>query len=259
MANTINGHFVWHEHMTKDAKAAIAFYGEVVGWKTQAFGGGSDYMMWMSSQGPIGGVMSVPGEAAKMGAPPSWVGNVQVANVDATVTLTKKLGGKVFKEASDIPTVGRFAVIADPQGAAVAVFQPKDGSMTAHDTSKDGEFCWNELMTSDSVAGFKFYSELFGWKILHEMEMGPMGTYRIFGVGDRQLGGMMTSPKDAPMPPMWIYYAEVPDLDGALARAKKMGAKVMNGPMDVPGGGRIAQLVDPQGAVFAIHHFTPKN
>ena len=80
--------------------------------------------------------------------------------------------------------------------------------------------------------------------------MGAAGTYRVFGVGDQRLGGMMTTPGRRPM---WLFYAETSDLDAALLRAQKDGAKVMNGPMDVPGGGRIAQLTDPQGAPFALH------
>jgi hypothetical protein len=129
--------------------------------------------------------------------------------------------------------------------------------MTLHDTSKTGEFCWNELMTSDHAAAFSFYSQLFEWKVVQDMDMGPMGTYRVFGIGERQLGGMMTVPKGAPMPPMWLYYTEIPDLEAALARATKKGATVMNGPMDVPGGGRIAQLMDPQRAAFCLHQ-SPK-
>ena len=257
MTTSNNGRFVWHEHLTKDPQAAIAFYTEVIGWKTQPFGNDAQYTMWVGSQGPLGGVMKLPDEAAKMGAPPQWMGHVQVENVDSTAALTKKLGGKVYKEPSDIPTVGRFAVIADPQGASLSIFQPAD-KMTLHDVSKEGEFCWNELLTSDSVAAAKFYTEIFGWKILQEMDMGPMGTYRVFGLGETQFGGMMTTPKGAPMPPAWLYYTETKDLDAAIARATKRGAKVLNGPMDVPGGGRIAQLMDPQGAAFALHHFAKK-
>jgi predicted enzyme related to lactoylglutathione lyase len=257
MAHSNNGQFVWHEHMTKDPKAAIAFYTDVVGWKTQLFAEGGDYMMWVGTQGPLGGVMKITEEAAKMGTPPNWMGHIQVADVDATAALTKKLGGKVNKEPSDIPTVGRFAVIADPQGAAVAIFKPI-GAMTLHDPTKQGEFCWGELMTSDSAAAFKFHSELFGWKIVQEVEMGPMGTYRVFGVGEKGIGGMMTTPKGSPMPPMWIYYIETADLDAAIGRATKKGAKVMNGPMNVPGGARIAQLTDPQGAGFALHELEKK-
>jgi predicted enzyme related to lactoylglutathione lyase len=208
----------------------------------------------VGSQGPLGGVMKLPEEAEKMGAPPHWEAHVQVDDVDATTAQVKKLGGKVYKEPTDIPEVGRFAVLADPQGASFCVFKPKE-AMQAHDVSKEGEFCWNELMTSDGEAAFRFYSQIFGWQILERME-GPAGTYLVFGVGDKRLGGMMTAQKGSRMPPMWIFYAETNDLDGALQRAQKKGAKVMNGPMEVPGGGRIVQLMDPQGAPFALHQST---
>jgi uncharacterized protein len=254
--NADNGHFVWYEHLTKDPSAAIAFYADVVGWKTQPFAENGDYTMWVGSQGPLGGVMKLPEEAAKMGTPPNWMSHVQVKDVDATGALTEKLGGRIYKKPTDIPTVGRFAVIADPQGAAIMIFK-SSRAMELHDQSKQGEFCWRELLTSDSAAAFAFYSQLFGWKILQEMDMGPMGTYRIFGIGERRLGGMMTTPNGSPMPPMWLYYIETSDLDAAIGRATKRGAKIMNGPMDVPGGGRIAQLTDPQGAAFALHQ-SPK-
>ena len=258
MANENIGRFVWHELLTKDPQAAIAFYSQTVGWKTLPFAeGGGNYTMWVGSQGPLGGVMELPEAAAKMGAPPHWMGNVQVADVDATAALAKKLGGKIYKEPFDVPAVGRVAVIADPQGASLAVFKPS-GDMKLHDASKEGEIVWNELMTSDEGAAFKFYSELFGWKTLKEMDMGAMGTYRLYGVGETQIGGMMTWPKGAPMPPMWIYYVETADLDAAIARATKQGAKVMSGPMEVPTGGRIAQLTDPQGAAFALHQAPKK-
>jgi hypothetical protein len=182
--------------------------------------------------------------------------HVLVENVDATASQAKKLGGKVHKEPEDIPTVGRFAVLGDPQGAFISIFTPGD-AMTLHDLSKPGEFCWNELMARDMPAAFDFYSKLFGWKVIQDMDMGPMGTYRVFGLGETQIGGMMAIPKEAPMPPMWNYYTEVSDLDSAVERAKKKGATLMNGPMDVPGG-RVAQLMDPQGAAFALHQAAKK-
>jgi uncharacterized protein len=136
MANANKGLFVWYEHLTGDVPAAIAFYSEVVGWKTQPFGEG-DYTMWVGSQGPLGGVMRLPEEVAKM-APPHWMAHVQVDDVDGTVALTQRLGGKVCKAATDIPTVGRFAMIADPQGAPIAIFKPS-GAMALHDASKDAK------------------------------------------------------------------------------------------------------------------------
>lgn len=257
MASANKGRFVWYEYMPRDAKAGIAFYGDVIGWKTQPFQeGGGDYTMWVGSQGPLGGCMQLTEEMTRAGTRPSWLAHVMVDDVDATAARAKKLGGKVYKEPEDIPTVGRFAVIADPQGAVLSIFKPSS-EMTLHDVQKEGEFCWNELLTSDSAAALRFYSELFGWKTVEEMDMGPAGKYRVFGVGDTRLGGMMTTPKE-PMAPMWLYYVETGDLDAALQRATQKGAKVMNGPMDVPGGGRIAQLVDPQGAPFALHQSARK-
>ncbi len=256
MATAKKGQFVWYEHLTQDPRATTAFYTDVVGWKTQPFSEASDYVMWVGSQGPLGGVMRLPEEAKKTGESPHWMAHVQVDDVDATVALARKLGATVHKEPTDIPSVGRFAVLADPQGAAFSVFTPTE-AMTLHDTTKEGEFCWNELVTSDSEAAFDFYSKLFGWKVVEEMDMGPAGKYRVFGVGDQRLGGIMTAPKDARLRPQWLFYAETGNLDAAVGRAKKKGAKVMNGPMDVPGG-RAAQLTDPQGAPFALHQSARK-
>ena len=97
---------------------------------------------------------------------------------------------------------------------------------------------------------------MFGWERLLNHDMGPMGNYLIYGRKGQQLGGMFN--EDVPIPPAFLYYVEVDDLDGALARAQKMGAKVMNGPMEVPGGARIVQLIDPQGAAFALHEKAKK-
>ena len=250
MATGNIGRFVWYELMTTDPNAAIAFYTEVVGWKTEPFD--KNYRMWVSSQGPIGGVMTLEDEAKKMGARPQWTSHVGVGDVDATVATVRKLGGRVHVEPNDIPKVGRFAVIADPQGASICVFKGAE-PMKLHDVSKAGEMCWSELLTTDKEAALRYYGELFGWKKLGEHDMGPMGTYSIFGVGTTWLGGMFTKPNDAPMPPVWLYYIETSDLTGALARAKAKGAQVLREPVEVPGGAHIAQLRDPQGVVFALH------
>jgi predicted enzyme related to lactoylglutathione lyase len=253
MTDTNYGRFVWYELMTTDPKAAIAFYDHVVGWKTQVFGepvGGQEpYTMWVGSQGPLGGVMTLPEPAKKMGAPPHWMSNVTVADVDATVAKAKRMDAKVLVEAMDIPTVGRVAVIADPQGASIAVFHPAQ-PMAQHDVTKQGAFTWNELITSDAAKALHFYGEIFGWKKQAEHDMGPMGKYLLYGQHDKTYGGMFTM---TAMPPAWLYYIQVDDLDASLARAKDRGARVANGPMEVPGGTRIVQLFDPQGAAFALH------
>lgn len=244
MANN-HGRLVWYELLTNDAKAAVAFYTETIGWKTQAFD--HDYTMWVASQGPLGGVGVLPPKAKEMGASPYWQANFLVDNVDATVAKVKELGGKAI-HVETVPKVGRLAVIADPQGAVIAIVTPET-EMAPHDTRKDGEFSWHELYTSDHEAAFKFYSAIAGWEKLSEMDMGPMGKYLLWGRDGKQLGGMMTMKQQ---PPGWMYYVTTSDLDAALARAKTKGAQVLNGPMEVPGGQRIVQLADPQGARFAL-------
>jgi len=157
----------------------------------------------------------------------------------------------------DVPTVGRIAVIADPQGAVVALFTPTR-EMPVHDITKDGEFSWHELYTTDYKAAFDFYRQVAGWEKLAEHDMGPMGIYLLWGRDGTQLGGMMTmpatmkTPDGKPVPPSWMYYVTTSSLDAMLERAKTKGARVINGPMEVPGGQRIVQLMDPQGAAFAL-------
>jgi uncharacterized protein len=194
-AMTNTGALVWYELLTTDPKAAVAFYTEVVGWKTEAW---KDYTMFVGGQGPLGGVTQLPDAAKQMGAPPYWQGNIQVADVDATVAKVKELGGKIL-HVETVPEIGRLAVIADPQGAVIAVYTPQR-EMAAHDLSQPGEFQWHELYTTDSAAAFGFYQQIAGWEQLGELDMGPMGTYRLWGRGGKQLGGMMTMPPQMKLP-----------------------------------------------------------
>jgi uncharacterized protein len=246
------GRIVWHELMTKDTNAAKKFYTEVVGWGTQQFDGGMDYTMWTAGENPVGGVMDTPPEAAAMGAPPSWTMYVAVPDTDATVAQATKLGGSVIAPPTDIPGVGRFAVLRDPQGAVFAVIKGEGPDRPETDPQRL-EFSWHELMTTDYKAADKFYSELFGWTKKDEFDMGPMGIYHMFGRDRFTYGGMMNKPADMPAPPHWVNYVHVESADAAAERATKAGGTVMLGPMEVPGGDRIAVLMDPQGATFAVH------
>ena len=257
MTEPNTGRFVWYELLTTDVQGAIAFYSDVVGWKTQAWETGN-YTMWVGSQGPLGGVTLLPDAAKQAGAAPYWQANVQVANVDHTVDQVKRLGGQIYV-VEDVPTVGRFAVISDPQGAVIAVFTPSPSSdMTSHDSAVPGEFQWHELYTSDHEAAFAFYHQIAGWDRLGEFDMGEMGKYLLWGRGGKQLGGMMTKPRDMKtpdgreVPTAWMFYVTTDDLEAAIVRARAKGARVLNGPMEVPGGQRIVQLMDPQGAAFAL-------
>ena len=141
--------------------------------------------------------------------------------------------------------------MADPLGAVISVYAPAQ-PMKRRDTSKPGEICWHELLSADHNAALKFYSALFGWKKRSEFDMGPMGKYVFFGDDERDLGGMFTKPSSEHQS-AWNYYVEIRGLDAAIGRAKEKGAALCNGPMSVPGGARVAQMSDPQGAGFCMH------
>jgi uncharacterized protein len=250
----MTGRFVWHELSTTDDRAAIAFYTEVIGWRTEQFPESEEpYTMWVGGQGPLGGVTKLPSDAPA-GVPPHWMGCVEVDDIDATVAQVKARGGAVHVPPTAVPMVGRFSVIADPHGATLSVLEPdpQEQKMPPHDPSKHGAFGWNELHAGDGEEAFAFYSALFGWTTMEEMPMGDAGTYRIYGQGDQAYGGMMTKMADTPAP-VWIHYIHVDDLDAAIARATAKGGTKIMGPMEVPGGDRIAHFTDPQGAVFALH------
>jgi predicted enzyme related to lactoylglutathione lyase len=242
------GRFVWYDLMTRDQKSAEEFYTGVLGWGTQAWDG-MPYTMWTANGTPIGGIMPMP-EAA--GAPPHWLAYISVPDVDATVDQATSLGARTLVPAKDIPAVGRFAVLADPQGAAFAVFTPLNAAGDEA-AAAIGEFSWHELATTDYAKAFAFYEAIFGWHKQAEHDMGPMGIYLLFSRNGRELGGMFTMAPGMQMPPNWLQYVRVDSADAAVERVKSRGGNVLNGPMDVPGGDRIAQCLDPQGAAFAIH------
>ncbi len=250
------GRFVWHELATTDPAAAKAFYEKVIGWKTSAMEGGEiDYTFWLAGDTPdsmIGGLLQLPAEAAAMGARPSWVAYTEVPDADAAVKHTVAMGGKVLMPAKTMEKAGRFAVLQDPQGAAFAVVTSATPPQAESDP-KPREFSWHELTTSDQGAAIRFYEQLFGWVKKDEFDMGEMGNYYMFGRDRFTYGGIMKKSAQAPGT-YWLHYIRVDDTaDAAAERAQKAGAKLISGPMEVPGGDRIAVLSDPQGAQFAVH------
>jgi hypothetical protein len=254
MPATPRGRFIWHELMTTAPDAAIAFYGNVVGWGSTGWEQDPSYRLLTMKGTPMAGLMRLPDEARAAGAPPHWLSYVSVSRVEAAVAQATALGATVYVQPRDIPTVGRFAVLADPQGAVFAVYTPATPQVSTGDLTL-GDFSWHELATTDWRAGWEFYRALFGWEHESSFDMGPAGTYWMFkrAGGRRPLGGMYTKPPEMPAPPHWLPYVLVPSADRAAELAGRHGGRVLNGPMDVPGGDRVAQLMDPQGGAFAVH------
>ncbi len=245
--------FVWYELMTTDAKAAESFYSKVIGWKPQHAGqAGMDYTLLLAGQVPTAGLMALDKEACAAGARPCWVGYVGVDDVDAFVGRVTKAGGKVHVPPTDIPNIGRFAMVTDPQGAVFNLFKPvSDMPPPPADPATPGMIGWHELMAGDGGKAFAFYADLFGWTRDEAIDMGAMGRYQLFAAGGPAIGGMMTKPAEVPAP-FWGYYFQVDAIGAALERLKASGGKVVNGPMEVPGGRWIVQGVDPQGAMFSL-------
>ena len=181
-----------------------------------------------------------------------WFGYVAVASVDASTAAVTAQGGQVYFQPTDIPGVGRFAVVADPQGAAFALFQGTGGGDQPHDQESLGHVGWHELHAGNLEAAMAFYGTLFGWERKDAMDMGEMGPYQMFGIAGHTLGGMMKNPADSPAPPHWNYYFNVASIDKAVEAVKAAGGRVVMGSQEVPGGQFIIAGIDPQGAAFAL-------
>jgi predicted enzyme related to lactoylglutathione lyase len=253
MSNVSRGRFVWYELLTTEPEAAQHFYKQLLGWDTQPWGGGGGYTMWTNQGQALGGVLSLPEPARKAGAPPHWLASISTPDLDGTIAQAQKLGGKVLVPTTEMPEVGRWAVLADPQGAAFTAYTPS-GSPPVRDTPpRVGEISWHELLTTtDADTAFRFYQALFGWEKTDEHDVGPpIGKYLIYGLDGVHFGGMFKM-TGGPPPQFWLY-ARVADVNQGAAKVKELGGRILQGPMEVPGGDHIVQITDPQGTAFALH------
>lgn len=247
------GQFVWHDYMAADPAAAAAFYGALLDWGTQQWDGPMPYTMWTVGGFPSGGFMQLPDEARAQGAPPHWLTYVGVPGVDEHVAAATAQGARVLVAPQDIPNVGRFAVMFDPQRATYAVYTP--AMPMPPRPVQPGLVSWHELATTDAASAKEYYAALFGWADAGSFDMGEMGLYHMFGDQAAGSGGGMFDlhPSMEGVPPNWLPYFHVASVQAATDRAVALGAKLINGPMEVPGGDWIAQFFDPQGGAFAVH------
>jgi predicted enzyme related to lactoylglutathione lyase len=239
--------------MTTDMKAAESFYRTVVGWTTAPFeDAGRPYTMFRrSGDQSVGGVMTKPPEVK---APPFWAMYIGVPRLEDARAHIERLGGKTHTEVIDVPNVGRMQMMMDPQGAAFYIYQPSNTDQRPEGAPEVGEGSWHELTTTDWRAAMKFYEQVFGWKPSQSMDMGEMGTYQMFDRAHGMIGGMMNKPKEmANAPPSWLIYFRVPDVHAAAERITANGGKILNGPMEVPGGDWVVSAMDPQGVAFGLH------
>lgn len=238
---------VWYELTTTDFAAAQSFYSKVLGWSVADSGmAGFDYQVASADEVMVAGMM----KPSQPGIPANWTIYFAVDDCDASAKAAEEAGGKVCAGPMDIPQVGRFAALSDPQGAMFCILKGEGGDSQAFDQMKRGHGNWHELMSPDPKAGLEFYSKLFGWMASTAMDMGPMGTYQLFSHDGKDIGGMMGQ-GNAPMP-CWLPYFGTEGVDAAIERIKAGGGAIVHGPSEVPGGAWITVAHDPQGAHFAI-------
>ncbi|MEH6790526.1 VOC family protein [Parasphingorhabdus sp.] len=258
MANR-HGDFIWYELMTGDADKAQEFYSAVVGWTVKASDQPDmDYRLFSMAGTEVGGLMPLTSEMTAGGARPCWLGYIGVDDVDASVADIKASGGAVHMEPWDIPGVGRMAFVADPQGAPFYVMKGSveggDSSSFAATEPKPGHCAWNELATEDPEGAKTFYGNQFGWQQDGDMDMGPMGKYEFWKVGDDRgfmLGAVMPKMAEQPVS-MWTYYFRVPDIDKAVETIKAKSGQLVQEPIEIPGGDYSLVAMDPQGAIFGL-------
>lgn len=260
MTQTTPGVFNWVDLMSPDVDASVAFYTEVFGWEAEDQlddDGETRVYVMLSKDGRtvagLGGQMD-----AMHGAPAMWNSYVATDDVDATTSAVRDAGGTVVLEPMEIDDSGRMAVYVAPDGAMISAWQPQ-GHLGAELVNEDGAWSWNELMTRDLDRAREFYAEVFGWTY-GEQDMGPMGTYYLGTVDDRQMCGLMRMPPEVPdaAPNHWGVYFTVDDVAAAVAAVEQAGGTVVSPPNHMPGVGTMAMVHDPQGGSFSLMQPEPQ-
>jgi predicted enzyme related to lactoylglutathione lyase len=249
------GTFCWSELATSDQEAAKAFYAGLLGWQAddRPVGDGAYYSMQLIDGKPVAAIAGQPQQQRDAGVPPLWNSYVSVEDADAVAERAEELGAAVHAPPFDVMSVGRMAVIQDPQGAYFMLWQPRE-HIGASLVNAPGALVWNELQSPDLDESAAFYSDLFGWKV--EQAEGMQDRYLAIKNGTANNGGMREL--TPPSPPNWLTYFGVHDIDEALAKVDELGGSKLAGPIDIQIA-KIAVVADPQGAVFALYagHLEP--
>jgi uncharacterized protein len=248
------GTFCWPELATSDQTAGTSFYRRLFGWDLNDIPMGPDgtYSIFQLRGKDAAAACSLRPEERQHGVPPHWNSYVSVDNADAAVKRAQDLGAKVLAPAFNVQDSGRMAVLQDPTGAVFQIWEPKK-HIGVKVLREPGALTWTELSTNDTDTAKKFYTSLFGWT--EKTSSGSGMTYTEFSVADSPLAGMMAmneQMKQMHVPPHWLPYFQVADVDATANKAKELGANFYVPPADIPNVGRFAVIADPQGAAFAI-------
>lgn len=246
------GRVIWRETLTKDGDKASAFYGALFGWtfKDMPMGPGFNYRIIELGGKGIGGVMKQPAEMEQMGVPAHWSSYVAVPDVDAACAAVKAGGGQVVWGPNDLEGVGRMATVVGFDGASISVMTPApgDAGMTPPaGRPAAGAFCWETLTTADVDRAKTFWTSVMPWKA---SSGAGMPTFSVGEGMENQIADIQ--PTRGPVPPNWLTYVVVAKIEPAAEKATQLGGTVMMPAMAIPGIGRIAVILDDQGAAIGL-------
>ena len=233
----------WVDIGAQDPGAGVRFYAQLFGWEGQDMGEEAGHYTIVTKDGKQVAAIS----PAQDPGPPRWTTYVNVDDVDEVARKAESAGGKIIVPPMDVMAAGRMAIFMDTTGAVIAAWQPGE-HLGAQLVNEPGAFVWSELSSSDVAKSKAFYTAVFGWG------WGGGDDYPEAQVSGRTIGAIMSRPEGMPaeVPDSWLVYFGTADVDADAAKAANLGARVTVGPADIPGTGRFAVLLDPQGAAFAL-------
>lgn len=248
-----HGNFVWYELMTTDVAAGVDFYSHVVGWNADLAGGPARPFPLLSiGAAPVAGVVPICDAMRSAGVLPTWMGTIEVDDIDGAVKLIEAEGGIIHVPPTEVTDFGHYAVVGDPCGGTVNVScferQPSAAGVARN---TPGLMCWRELHVDRADAAFDFYASVFGWTKAEAHDLGHLGTYQLFANGAEPIGAMMNRPSPD-LPAGWRYYVYAAAMDAALERVLQAGGAVEAEPREIADGSWIARFTDPQGAGLSI-------
>lgn len=241
--------FSWLDLATNDDEASKSFYTQLFGWDAvdTPMPQGGVYTMLQQNGEDVAGLSQ---QELPDGHPPYWSSYVSVTDVEASTQKAQTVGATVEAPPFDVMDSGRMSVLRDPTGAFVCLWQAKE-HIGASLVNIPNTLCWNELYTRDPEKAAVFYQELFGWDVSEGDGGGE--PYWTFTNNGRPAAGMMRMDESwGDVPAYWGIYFAVEDCAASVAKAKELGGTVMSDPIDVPGTGTFAILMDPHGANFNI-------
>jgi uncharacterized protein len=246
------GEFCWINMLTPQPAEARAFFGPLLGW-TYIELAGIGHGVQVGGR-HVGGLFDLHGPNTPPGLQPQIGVMVKVDSADATAAKVTALGGQA-KPAFDIMDHGRMACCTDPNGAEFDVWEPKTMPGTDVDSTLHGAPSWFETLTTDVDRATSFYTDLFGWT--PEVNHAPGFAYTTFKLGGAYVSGLMPiTPQMGNLQPHWGVYFTVTDADATARQALDLGGKLCVPVCAIPGVGRFAGVLSPQGVPFYVIEYT---